>query len=357
MCATPITLQRLPLRALSLGNSGQNPLGTTEAVLKTKLRSITQGAAIKPGVWEALEFMPKAVTGLTEQHLEIPEVLTHIEECPVAAFYTLVHGSRSPTRYAKLSDRLEAAFLADGDLVASYMSWIRQAELPGVDPFKFRSNLLVHPIHGIRWAKAVGDEQYGADMLLWAQENAQTHASAAWAIVCAYQEDPEAWRSILQLDPLYMVASAGAFGMKFSLDEATTPIEGRWLYLLLLHDGCEDRREAETRLFATDPFWATEWILHQDLAITKESAIKVFDGMRAWLERGHPLVQALADSWRVIHERLTAKTEEGNGASEDTLDDDAPEDEEDDSADAPDIFDADISEDEDSDGGGKTARD
>ncbi len=304
-----LILKRIPLRALRIGAVDADPLQAAAAVCASSVRKwITQGVEPEPGTFDVLDFVPTAVGHWTNQTICDDRVLRELADFPAAAMCALSKASTNPATYGRLSSILDPAIAGDGELLTMFIGWLPKARL-AVNPLRYRSAMLTHPIHGIRWARAIGDEQFAFDLLEWAHAHLHEFGGAGWTVLVSQQEDPESFRSILSLDPLYMAASAVTYGMKFDVEEFPDDIDGRAIYTLLRNDACFDKAAAEKKLMRTDPFWALEWLLHSGryaLPELFEPAIRTLAD-HATLKKGNPLYLALRHTWAAIEEEATAK--------------------------------------------------
>ncbi|MDD2765764.1 MAG: hypothetical protein PHE83_17515, partial [Opitutaceae bacterium] len=210
-------------------------------------------------------------------------------------------------RFLALAPALEPAILADGETLMLYLSWAQQMKVALPLPFaQYRACLIRDPLHGILWSIAVGDRDFSADLLEWAGSHTHEYAAAAWTVSVAEAIDPEPFRPVLSLNPKYAVAASATFGMRFALDDFHAPLDGRWLYLLLANDGCEDPEAAERQLLTGDPAWGLEWLIEQDKCADRRRMGLIIAGLRAWTPT-HPLYDSVLCSLEELSRQRTGE--------------------------------------------------
>lgn len=292
-----ITLRRFPHRAFKYGNPNGDALVAVERNVVEAVRSVIANQPVPNAVWQGLRWVPKVALQFSTLLLRRDDIMSLIEVEPVAALYTLANAGQYPLRYMALAERIEAAIMTDGELLAQYLAWAKEAKVQLPQSWStYRDAMMRQPLFGIKWASVLGDKEFPSDMVAWAHSNAQREASAAWAVVVANSSDPYPYRPILAMNPLYAIACSAATGVKFSFNDFTTTPEPRWLYQLLANGAVEDPDEFEKALFAVDPLWGLEWLIESQQTGNLKKISSLVDGVKLWETNQHPLVRCAYDS-------------------------------------------------------------
>jgi len=162
------------------------------------------------------------------------------------------------------------------------------------------------------------DDAFSYDLFEWASAFSRENSAAAWVTCIAHRIDPEPFRLVLALNPMYACATAVSTGMKFAIDDFEAGLEPRDLFHLLANDALYDPHSGEIMLLQTDPLWGIEWLIESNKMGDDTRLNLLITGLRSWEDKNHPLSSIAGKSIEaILDEREGGSPVDDGGAPDD----------------------------------------